>query len=107
MDFKWSSILLFITLSLISFLMHCHVFNLEIIGNHSIRQAQTQLNILNFHRYDDNILNPRTNVLDNNLEPSIRRYEFPIMQWSIAEVYAVTGESLTITRWIMFQQSID
>ncbi len=93
--------LLFWIIPLLSMAMHWRIFSTDLIGVHLWRQSQTQLNIQNFYRHDFNILNPRVNI--TNLGPNtLYRYEFPIMQWSIACVHKVLGESITITRVCLF-----
>jgi Dolichyl-phosphate-mannose-protein mannosyltransferase len=92
---------LFWFLPLLSMAIHWRIFSTDLIGVHLWRQSQTQLNIQNFYRYDFNILNPRVNI--TNLGPNtIYRYEFPIMQWSVACLYKLLGESIVITRIYMF-----
>lgn len=71
-------------------------------GVHNMRQAQTQQNIQNFYRHDFNILNPRVNVMHREDPSPPYRYELPIMQWSVALVYKMTGESFLVTRIMMF-----
>jgi hypothetical protein len=93
---------LFLFIPIVSLLLHWKVFSYELGGIHAWRQSQTQQNILNFYRYDANILNPRTNVIDKNQQPTILRYEFPILQWSVAMIFHVTGESFPVTRALMF-----
>ena len=93
--------LLFWIIPLLSMAMHWRIFSTDLVGVHLWRQSQTQLNIQNFYRHDFNILNPRVNI--TNLGPNtLYRYEFPIMQWSIACVHKVLGESITITRVCLF-----
>ena len=82
--------------------MHWHVFPLELVGLHDMRQAQTQQNIRIFFREDFNILNPRVNVMSHESETPIHRYEFPIMQWTVALVYKFTGESFMVSRIVNF-----
>ena len=93
---------LFLLLSVHSLILHWDKLSLDIAGIHATRQAQTQQNIQHFYRYDSNILNPATNVLNDKGEPKILRYEFPIMQWVIAMIFRVTGESILVTRVLMF-----
>ncbi len=86
---------------LLSMAMHWRIFSTDLMGIHLWRQSQTQLNIQNFYRQDFNILNPRVNIT-NLGESTIYRYEFPIMQWSIACVHNLLGDSITITRVCLF-----
>ena len=89
---------------ILSVLLHREIFTKDLIGKHLWRQAQTQLNIQNFTRNDFNILNPRTNSWNGN--SSILRLEFPIMQWTIASLNKIFGESIFITRLFMFLTGI-
>lgn len=73
----------------------------DLSGHHVWRQSQTQLNIRNFCRYDSNILNPRVAHF-NGGKDNIYRYEFPLMQWTIAMVQKVFGEDILITRLCLF-----
>lgn len=84
-----------------SILMHWNIFNKDITGVHTWRQSQTQLNIQNFYRHDFNILNPRVAHFNGDND-NIHRYEFPIMQWSIALMHKAFGESIMITRICIF-----
>lgn len=85
----------------LSFLLHVKSISTDIQGLHSWRQSQTMWNIRNFVRHDSNILNPRTNIF-NGTNDNVYRYEFPIMQWSIAMVQKVFGEKIEIVRLMMF-----
>ena len=100
--FKHRSFFYFATIPIVSLVLHWKVFDKDLIGLHTMRQAQTQQNIQNFYRYDVNILNPRINVLSTDSDRPILRYEFPIMQWSVAMIYHLTGESFRVTRIAMF-----
>ena len=94
---------LFIALiAAVSVALHWQVFPLDLIGVHNMRQAQTQQNIQNFYRKDFNILNPRTNVMSHESEAPIYRYEFPVMQWTVAAVFKFTGESILVMRIMTF-----
>jgi len=87
---------------LTSVVTHWEIFNKDLIGVHLWRQAQNQWNIRNFYREDNNILNPRIAAHNLGHEGNILRYEFPLMQWSIAQVERVCGESILVTRVSMF-----
>ena len=93
--------LFLIGIFILSAAMHQSIFTKDLVGKHLWRQSQTQLNVLNFARNDFNILNPRHNNF-NNGNSNIQRMEFPIMQWSIAAIYRLFGESILITRISMF-----
>ncbi|NJN33156.1 MAG: hypothetical protein HC817_01795 [Saprospiraceae bacterium] len=88
-------------IALVSVVMHFNIFTLDLQGNHLWRQSQTQINIQNFYRHDNNILNPRHNNFAGS-ENNIQRMEFPIMQWTIAQFHRLFGESITITRICVF-----
>lgn len=81
---------------------HWKIFHTDLIGVHLWRQAQNQWNIRNFHRHDPNILNPRISAHNLGHEGNILRYEFPLMQWSIAQLQYVFGEAILVTRISMF-----
>lgn len=85
---------------LFSGLLHQKFMNLDIQGNHLWRQSTTMWNIRNFTRHDANILNPR--IASFNKGDNLNRYEFPIMQWSIAMIQKVTGEHMLLVRLLMF-----
>ncbi len=91
-----------ISLMLLSFALHFPIFKQEIVGVHAWRQSQTQLNIQNFYRRDNNIFHPRNNNTSEDPKGAIQRMEFPIMQWTIAQVYYIFGEHLAITRICIF-----
>lgn len=94
-------ILLVFTL-LASITLHWKIFSTDLIGVHLWRQIQNQWNIRNFYREDNNILNPRIAAHNLGHEGNILRYEFPMMQWSIAQVQRVLGESIAVTRGFLF-----
>ncbi len=77
--------------------LHRSIFPLEIQGLHNWRQSQTMWNVYNFVHQDNNILNPRVSHL-NSPDGNLMRYEFPLMQWGIAQVVRVTGEEVTVAR---------
>jgi 4-amino-4-deoxy-L-arabinose transferase-like glycosyltransferase len=82
----------------ISFLLHFHALNIDLVSVHVWRQTETQTVINNFYKEDFNILNPRINYRgDGN---GILRKEFPIMQWLFACFYKVFGEHIIISRLI-------
>ena len=85
----------------ISMAMHWRIFTTDLMGIHLWRQSETQINIQNFYRHDFNIMNPRNNSFNGGRD-NIMRYEFPIMQWSIAAAHKLFGESIAITRICMF-----
>jgi len=85
--------------------LHIEFLDRVLSGTHLWRQSQTQNNITNFYRQDFNILNPRDMSFDSDKD-NIIRYEFPIMQWSIALLYKIFGESILITRLAMLAISL-
>lgn len=74
---------------------------MDIQGAHVWRQCQTMWNIKNFIRYDNNILNPRVSHF-NGGKDNLYRYEFPIMQWSIAQIHHLLGDDIIICRISLF-----
>ena len=94
--------LLFIGIPIVSMLMHWNIFTMPPLGVHAWRQTQTQTNIRLFYEEDMNILNPRVYHLDFGDEQGIYRREFPLMQWSVALLYKVFGESIAISRAVNF-----
>ncbi|MFZ2897903.1 MAG: glycosyltransferase family 39 protein [Saprospiraceae bacterium] len=84
-----------------SFLMHKPYLSLDIQGIHSWRQTQTMWNVRNYVRHDANILNPRVAELKDGMG-AIYRYEFPLMQWSIAMLQKAGGEKIEIVRVSVF-----
>ena len=82
--------------------MHLPQLNLDIQGIHAWRQSQTMWNVRNFHRHDANILNTRINSFNNVNKDNLYRYEFPVMQWSIAMVEHIFGERIAVVRTCMF-----
>jgi len=86
----------------LSGLLHLPQLNLEIQGIHMWRQSQTMWNIRNFHRHDANILNTRINSFNNANKDNLYRYEFPVMQWSVAMMQHLFGERISVVRICMF-----
>ncbi len=84
--------------------MHWPFLSQDIQGYHAMRQAQTMWNIHNFYRYDGNILNPRVNFANpEGPGGALYRYEFPVMQWSIAMAQELLGvEDILIVRVCLF-----
>ena len=86
---------------LLSFVMHYKTLDVDIRGIHTWRQSQTMWNVRNFYRHDANILNPRVSHF-NGGNDNIYRYEFPVMQWSIAMLEKVFGEKISVVRVSIF-----
>ncbi|GAB4312943.1 MAG: hypothetical protein Kow00127_03690 [Bacteroidales bacterium] len=84
----------------VSTLMHLEHFPKDLVSIHVWRQTQTQSNIDNFYEEDMNILNPRRN--DRGDGDGIFRMEFPLMQWSVALLYHIFGQSILVTRLFVF-----
>ncbi|NJL77016.1 MAG: glycosyltransferase family 39 protein [Saprospiraceae bacterium] len=99
-------ILLGLLLLLVTTICHAPIFTQDLAGIHVWRQSQTQLNIINFYRYDFNILNPRHHALNINAGNTILRYEFPLMQWMIALNHKLFGPHIAVTRISLFLLSI-
>ncbi len=87
---------------LTSLLLHIQYMNMDVQGAHSWRQCQTMWNVNNFVRYDANILNPRISHFNGVHPENLYRYEFPVMQWSLAMIMRLLGESAWIMRIFMF-----
>lgn len=92
--------LILILIPVLSFAMHYHVFNLDLIGIHVWRQTQTQTVIHNFVTEDFNILNPKINAKADT--DRILRMEFPLMQWLFALFYKLLGDHIAISRLLTF-----
>lgn len=88
------------SLSILYVYLHWQVIHQDLNGIHLWRQTETQTNIQNFYRYDYNILNPSCNIFNGN-KGNIRRYEFPVMQWLIANMYFIFGDKIIVTRLCM------
>jgi 4-amino-4-deoxy-L-arabinose transferase-like glycosyltransferase len=86
---------------ILSISFHWNIFNKDICGIHTWRQSQTQLNTRYFYREDANILNTRVAHF-NGGKDNLYRYEFPVMQWTIAMLEKVFGENIAVTRITVF-----
>ncbi|MCW3123013.1 MAG: hypothetical protein JWQ38_2505 [Flavipsychrobacter sp.] len=84
----------------VSFLLHFHVFNLDLIGIHVWRQTETQTVINNFYKESLNIFNPHVNAPADT--DRIFRMEFPFMQWLFALFYKIFGPHIIISRVLTF-----
>ena len=100
-NLKFLHFFLLIFFAGISLFLHKDKLSLDIQGAHVWRQCQTMWNINNFIRHDNNILNPRVSHF-NGGKDNLYRYEFPIMQWSIAQVHRIFGENIVLTRLLLF-----
>ncbi len=98
---KKSVLLIFFTvLTALSLFMHFPHLKKDLISIHVWRQTQTQTTIDNFYEEDFNIFNPRQNSRGDG--DGIFRMEFPLMQWLIAGLYKIFGQSIFLTRIFMF-----
>lgn len=95
------SLLILIFFIFLSLFQHKHHIIKDIQGIHTWRQSQTMWGIRNFTRHDSNLFNPRLNSF-NGGKDNIRRYEFPIFQWSLAMGQKVLGENIAILRILIF-----
>lgn len=93
-------LIFFISLTALSLLMHFPHFKKDLISIHVWRQTQTQTTIDNFYEEDFNIFNPRRNSRGDG--DGIFRMEFPLMQWLVAGLYEIFGQSIMLTRIFMF-----
>lgn len=93
-------ILILLLIPVLSFIMHLHVFKLDLVGIHVWRQTQTQTVINNFYREDFNILNSRVN--EYTYPDRIKRMEFPVMQWIFAVFHKMFGPDIAISRFLTF-----
>lgn len=83
-----------------SFFLHYRIFNLDILGPHTWRQTYTQSNIDCFYEEDNNILHPR--VLARGETDGISPKEFPLFQWTGAQLYRIFSQSISVTRYYCF-----
>lgn len=90
------TLLFFAVLVTVTYVQHNSIFERDITGWHAWRQTYTQQNIDCFYEEDNNILHPR--FLARGMTDGIRRQEFPIFQWLIAQSYFLFGQSLLVTR---------
>ena len=95
-------LILFLFIPLLSIFLHWKIFDRELSGIHTWRQTQTAQNILNFYRYDSNILNPSNNVITKEHKLTVFRNEFPVMQWTVGMIFHLTGNSVFVIRICMF-----
>lgn len=92
----------FLIIIFISLLCHLPYFSIDLQGHHAWRITQTGWNIRNFVRHDFNIFHPRVSHFNSQFEENLYLFEFPLMQWLVASVQRVTGESIWILRGCMF-----
>ncbi|HKK77066.1 MAG TPA: glycosyltransferase family 39 protein [Saprospiraceae bacterium] len=94
-------LILLISTILCSIVLHWNIFTQDLSGSHIWRQSQTQWNIINFQKYDPNILNPRVASFNYDND-NLYRYEFPLMQWCIGMLHRLFGDAIIITRMSIF-----
>lgn len=92
--------LILCSIPFISFVLHFHVFNLDLVGIHVWRQTETQTVINNFYQEDMNIFYPRVN--DFIYPDRVMRGEFPLMQWIFSLFYKIFGTRIAVTRVLSF-----
>jgi hypothetical protein len=83
---------------ILSFVMHFHVLNRDLVGIHVWRQTETQTVINNFARYDMDITHP----MYNDIQEQNVKMEFPLMQWAFAMFYRAFGDYIAISRILSF-----
>lgn len=93
-------ILLFILPIVVSFILHFHVFKLELVGYHVWRQTQTQTVVYNFWHNHSTIIHPQKFDLSTGTDELL--YEFPLYQWSIAQLDKLIGYSVAHSRGFTF-----
>ncbi len=92
--------LILFSIPIISFGLHFHVFDLDLVGIHVWRQTETQTVINNFYRESFNILHPHIN--DRPDTGRVLQKEFPLMQWLFAIFYWLLGSHITLSRVLSF-----
>lgn len=100
MSRKASTLLLGLSFVL-SLWLHGPFLQRDVQGIHSWRQSQTMWNVRNFVRHDNNILNSRVSDFNDDND-NLYRYEFPIMQWTAAQLQRVFGERIFVVRLFLF-----
>ncbi len=92
------SYLIAILIPLLSFLLHLHVFNRDLVGIHVWRQTETQTLVYNLSESIGTITNP----VYNDLDKAGVKMEFPVMQWAFAQFVKVFGRHIIISRMLTF-----
>lgn len=92
--------LILFSIPVISFILHFHVFNLDLVGIHVWRQTETETVINNFYKEDFNIFFPKINTYADT--DRLHRMEFPIMQWLFALGFKIFGQHIAVTRTLSF-----
>lgn len=103
-DSKWAMRIFLLVLLCVIYIWHNTIFDRDLVGTHTWRQTYTQQNIDCFYEEDNNILHPR--VFARGSGDGIRRMEFPVMQWTVAQSYHLLGQSIRTTRIACFVISI-
>lgn len=92
--------MLYLGLPLLAAAFHWQIWGMELRGMHVWRQAQTQQAIDAFALEDFNILNPKR--LERGEGDGILRLEFPLYQWITAALAKILGNSIVLSRLIVF-----
>jgi 4-amino-4-deoxy-L-arabinose transferase-like glycosyltransferase len=85
---------------LLSLVMHWPHLKKDLISIHVWRQTQTQATIRAFYEEDMHILHPRRDERGDG--DGIFLMEFPLMQWTVAAIWKLTGPQLWVSRLFMF-----
>ncbi len=97
---NYRRILFFISPVVLSLLLHLQIFKLDVLGIHVWRQSQTQTVIYNFTFLDNDIHHPQRFDLSSGNTALL--YEFPLYQWTVAQINRAFGYSVLNTRLFTF-----
>ena len=89
-----------IAMLLLSLVMHWPHLKKDLISIHVWRQTQTQATVRAFYEEDMHILHPRRDERGDG--DGIFLMEFPLMQWTVAALWKITGPQLWVSRLFMF-----
>ncbi|MBU6325312.1 MAG: glycosyltransferase family 39 protein [Bacteroidetes bacterium] len=89
-----------IALFLLSLGMHWQHLRKDLISIHVWRQTQTQATVRAFYEEDMHILHPRRDERGDG--DGLFLMEFPLMQWTVAAIWHLTGPQLWVSRMFMF-----
>jgi hypothetical protein len=81
-----------IAMVLLSLGMHWQHLRKDLISIHVWRQTQTQATVRAFYEEDMHILHPRRDERGDG--EGLFLMEFPLMQWTVAAIWKVTGPQL-------------
>jgi len=93
-----------IAMALLSLGMHWQHLRKDLISIHVWRQTQTQATVRAFYEEDMHILHPRRDERGDG--DGIFLMEFPLMQWTVAAIWHLTGPQLWVSRIFMFLCSV-